>query len=465
MNTKINMNKDFGWEKLLRLIKMKKVIPVIGHGLYGVDVESEGKRNCLLYDYLAEKVLEKSGTHLKFKDNENHKFAKACLAFLKEKKNDYLELSYFLKEALQGVALVQDSLLLRLAKVKNFNIFINTSYDNLLPRAIGTVRSYSTKIFHFGIAEKGFDILPQDWKFLREDSRHSRCTIVYNIFGNIKDSLSPAYTERDILESTIEFQKDMFENKQNPFHNELKSNSLLFIGCGYNDWLFRFFIRTTANKPFDFPLINSQICNFVGDACYDRNKYPFGELPTFLKNYRTELFHSSNGTDFVDLLFEKIEKDSPDQIIQPIDYPGKVFISFIGADRAVARLLAGNLRKDGIDVWLDETKFKVGEEVDKKIYKAIDRCPFFIPLISENSKKLTEKGKPKYHLEEWLRAHSNKESNGKVRIIPVKIDGTKWIYNHFEGLYYYKIPSGQRKGEYDKLLNDLREYIQLQNEK
>lgn len=455
-----NINKDFGWEKLLRLIKLKNVIPVIGHGLYRVDVESEGKTNCLLYDYLAEKVLEKSGTNFQFKAGENHKFAKACLEFLNENDNDYVGLSIFLKKALKGVKLVRDSSLLKLARIKNFNIFINTAYDDILLQTIKTARDIPTEAFHYTKKEKDLDLLDRD---LFASLRDFQSALVYNIFGNMKGCLEPAYTEKDTLETIVEFQKDMVAFRAHNLFKKLESSSLLFLGCGYNDWLFRFFIRTTANRPYEFHNDN-QTCNFVGDACFDSNKYPFEELPKFLKNYRTEIFHSFDCTDFVDLLFSMIEKDSQDQITQPIDFPGNVFISFEGADRAVARLLAENLRKDGIDVWLDETKFKAGDAVDKKIYKAIDRCPFFIPLISENSKKLTDKGKTKYHIQEWLRAHSNKESNGKLRIIPVKIDDTKWIYDSFEGLFYYKIPGGERTGEYDKLLKNLKEFIQKQNQ-
>jgi hypothetical protein len=69
-------HKDFNWKVLLNLIKHKNVIPVIGQGLYRVDIESEGKKNYLLYDYLAERVASECGVTIH--QDESHKFAKAC---------------------------------------------------------------------------------------------------------------------------------------------------------------------------------------------------------------------------------------------------------------------------------------------------------------------------------------------------------------------------------------------------
>ncbi|MCP5053146.1 MAG: hypothetical protein GY940_38620, partial [bacterium] len=60
--------------------------------------------------------------------------------------------------------------------------------------------------------------------------------------------MQPAYTEKDILETIVEFQADMKDNRENNLFQQLESRSLLFMGCGYDDWLFRFFIRTVANE-------------------------------------------------------------------------------------------------------------------------------------------------------------------------------------------------------------------------
>jgi hypothetical protein len=459
-----NVNNDnFAWNKLLAHIRNRKVIPVIGLGLYRVEIESGGESGVLLYDYLAEHVLKKFNLKFELDPDENHKFAKACLEFLKLKDKGYLELSNFLKETLVGLYLTLSNPLWKLARINNFNLFINTAYDDFLAKAIKTVRSTPTKVLSYTELERNLNIMDAAC----DPKHHSKCTLVLHIFGKMKTCADPAYTEKDILETIIQFQNDMEKYNQNNLCLKLKSSNLLFIGCGYNDWLLRFFIRSVSNKPYGFHF-EKKIYNFVGDNLFDNKRHPFKELPRFLTSYKTEIFHSPDGTDFVDLLFEKVEKDTSGEIeiISPSAFPGIVFISFEGTDRPAARGLADNLREDGIHVWLDERKIKGGDNVDGTIINAIDRCLAFIPLISRNSEqKINFKGKPKYHIQEWQQAYTRKKlKKNKVTIIPVTIDNTITSYDGFNGLYHYNIPGGCDRGEHYLKLRDQLITIQRENQ-
>ncbi|MGD2088817.1 MAG: toll/interleukin-1 receptor domain-containing protein [Candidatus Aminicenantes bacterium] len=456
-------NGNFAWEKLLAHIRNGKVIPVIGLGLYRVEIESEGESEFLLYDYLAEQILKKCNTKLVLDPDENHKFPKACLEFLKFKNKGYLELSSFLKETLVGLHLTLSNPLWKLARINNFNLFINTAYDDFLEKTIKTVRCTPTKVLSYTELEKNLKQMDNAC----DPEHHSKCTLVLHIFGKMKKCTDPAYTEKDILETIIQFQNDMEKYNQNNLCLKLKSSNLLFIGCGYNDWLLRFFIRSVSNKPYEFHSKNKTF-NFVGDNLFDNKRHPFKELPRFLTSYKTEIFHSPDGKDFVDLLFEIVEKDKSGEIeiIPPSAFPGTVFISFEGTDRPAARTLADNLREDDIHVWLDERKFKGGDNVDETIINAIDRCRAFIPLISRNSEqKLNVKGKPKYHIQEWHQAYiKRKLKKNKVTIIPVTIDNTITSYDGFNGLYHYKIPGGCDKGGHYMELRDQLIAIQRENQ-
>jgi hypothetical protein len=217
------------------------------------------------------------------------------------------------------------------------------------------------------------------------------------------------------------------------------------MGCGYDDWLYRLFIRIMSNKPYGNLGLHAK---YVADDFGNTKKDPFLELPRFLRDYGTKIFYYDDSRNFVDLLFEKLRAVSPETII-----PGTVFISFEDRDRDEAERLAANLRSDGIGVWLDERKIRGGSKVDKTIINAIDRCPVFIPLISRHSRKLqTEDGMLKYHVQEWTWAYTRIESGDKTGIIiPVKIDDTAWTYKHFRSLCHMQIPGGSREGEYEKL--------------
>lgn len=454
-------NDIFNWDKLLdHIFKYKKVIPIIGQGLYRVEIEGpSGKSRPLLYDYLADQVSEECGVTLR--PGEPHMFAKACFAFLENNNYYSSKLSEFLEESLEGVRLVQPNALWKLARIKNFGLFINTTYDNFLAGAVKKVRKIPPEELFYTVGEKNRGRMSLEvFKCLES----SKCTIVYQVFGNVSRNENPAFGEKDMLETIIELHKDMLSDKQgNKLFWKLKSSSPLFIGCGFNDWLFRFFIHIIADEPRQ-ALKYKPFPKFVVDN-FGSNVPGAAYLREYLDNSEVEVFHSPDGSDFVDRLFNEIETKHPELIVSPSDFPGTAFISFEGKDREAARLLAENLEKDGIGVWLDEKNLEPGEKVDEIIFKDIKNCPAFIPLISENSRQIkTENGQVKYHIEEWLHAYACKESGERnIEIIPVNIDNTKWIYHKFKDLFYITVPGGERTQDYKKLLKRL-EAIQRDNQ-
>lgn len=452
------INKDcehFRWDELLKRIQRKNVIPVIGQGLYRIGSNDEPNNDISLYDFLAEKVAGSCGVTPN--PEENHKFAKACLEFLKKNKQ-YLILSEFLKKTMKEVHMAPENPLKKLACVKAFDIFITSAYDDFLADTIKTVRAVPTETFCYTIMEKHLYLMDSVLFKLLENSG---CTMVYHMLGHVKN-MDPAYTEKDILETLLDFKKDMETNAQHSLFQKLKSSSFLFIGCGFDDWLFRFFIRSLSNGPYEFKA-ESQTRKFVGEDFATNKKDPFLELPRFLKDHHAEVFYTCGGNDFVDLLLKKLEKNKPDLIIQPWEFPAQVFISFEGKDRKAARQLAANLREDGIDVWQDERRLQPGDEVDETIIKAIDKCPVFLALISKHSQCIhTEKGKLKYHCREWERAYTNlkaDDKNKQAAIIPVIIDKTDWLYDKFKNFFCVKVPGGKRTGDYNKLIRHLRELL------
>lgn len=441
---------DFNWEELLRRIKRGSVIPVTGQCLYRVlDMKRNEHR---LYDFLAEQLAKE----IKFElpKDSNHKFAKACLEFLEKKGNNYLDLSDFIAEILKGTILIPKSPLWKLARVKPFNTFITTAYDNFLSDTLIGVRGIDNlESLYYTKNEKNLGDLSTE---LFNELKKGQKTLIYHFFGHMAVNNEPAYTDSDILETIFEFQKDLVRRQDNKISSKLKNDDLLFMGCGYDDWLFRFFIRTMANEPFKF-ISDSQKRKFVGDSIHKNFKDPHLDLPKFLKKHRSEVFFCG-GEDFVDLLVQKLEKNQPDSIISPDDFPGTVFISFHGSDRAIAAKMAYNLRKEGIAAWLDERAFQPGDDIDETILKAIDRCPVFVPLCSKNSMRLTDKdGNPNYHYKEWIAAWSRKD---KIKIMPVQIDDSGWMYEDFKDLFYIKIPNGERVGDYEKLKNKLSAFQQ-----
>lgn len=93
-----------------------------------------------------------------------------------------------------------------------------------------------------------------------------------------------------------------------------------------------------------------------------------------------------------------------------------VFISHTGEDKVFARKLAEDLKKSGVDVWLDEWKIKVGHSITEKINEALDNSNYIVVIFSE---KFFQKSWP---MRELRTAMMRQSSTGTNFILPVKID-------------------------------------------
>jgi small GTP-binding protein len=441
--------KDFRWDSLLDRIDKGSVIPVIGQGLYWV--RTDENKEVLLYNYLAEKLAKTMGSPLP--ESKNRSFPKTVFQYIKEKPNDYLGLSRFLINSLAALYLTPKGPLWKLARIKPFSLFINTTYDHFLEYTLNSVRSYYTEVLHHTFREKRTGKLkPQ----LFDELENGQRSLVCHIYGSVDKNQVPAYTENDILETVVTFQKDMEKEFQNPFFQALKEKSFLFIGCGYEDWLFRFFIRTISNEPYQASM-DIPARKFISD---DFDSFNCDELVCFLKDHHSEVFYPGSSKDFVDELFSKMEAKYSKHIIPEDEFPETAFISFHGANREEARRLANHLREDGIKVWMDELELKPGEVTDETIIKAIEKCTVFIPLISEAAKQFQRaQNIVKYNIREWEWAYSRHKAGQNPRfIIPVKIDDTDWVYELFNKIVFTYIPEGKREGDYEKLRDHLLEY-------
>jgi hypothetical protein len=443
-----NPGGHFDWDELLWGIDRKNVIPVIGPGLYWVSTPGDG--DVLLYPYLAKKFAEKTGLSI---DEETPSFAAVVFRYLEKNNDNCRGVNDFLGEQFKKVYPVPEGPLWKLARVTSFPLFITTTHDEFLEQVLAGVRDYPTRAVHYTVSDRRKHGLAEEFFHALKEGKRS---LVYHIYGSAVHSVMPSYTEKDILETIVTLQKDMEMEPGNPFFQELKTGSLLFIGCGYDDWLFRFFIRAMTNKAYNRSS-DPQGRSFIGD---DFETFHCGGLCDFLKAHAAEVFFTPGSTGFVDQLFRRLEERFPGKIIEPGRFPRQAFISFHGKDREAARRLAENLRADGISVWLDEGELKGGDLVDEEISRAISRCAVFIPMVSRNAQQfLPGDGRGvTYHIREWEWAYGqNKRDQNPHCIIPVKIDDTPWMYRSFENLIYLSVPGGERQGGYEKLRNRLRE--------
>ena len=277
-------------------------------------------------------------------------------------------------------------------------------------------------------------------------------SLVLQLFGTVGETLNPTYTEEAIIEIIIDLIKNISGKTEDIVFKYMQGKSFLFIGCNYEDWLFRFFIRALFNRKYDDKYEEDQR-KFISD---DFDNLKNHSLVIFLENNETQVFYPGNSVQFVDELFNRLLRING-EIVPENNFSKTAFISFIGADRYPAKLLAERLRADGISVWYDEWKIGVGSSVMNAIKKGIDSCRAFIPIYSENASALfvDENKSLKYHIHEWEWAFSNHLSGQNPKyILPVSVDDGDFRYELFKDLAYLRIPKG--KGvQYEELRGKL----------
>jgi len=69
----------------------------------------------------------------------------------------------------------------------------------------------------------------------------------------------------------------------------------------------------------------------------------------------------------------------------PDEFTFDVFLSYSARDRAVVRLLAERLRKDGVRVWFDEWALKPGDSIPSKIEEGLERSRLLLLCMSANA--------------------------------------------------------------------------------
>lgn len=65
--------------------------------------------------------------------------------------------------------------------------------------------------------------------------------------------------------------------------------------------------------------------------------------------------------------------------------PPYVFISHSGRDKEFASTLTKDLEKRGVKVWMSEMNIKVGDSIPQKINDALEKCNFFVIILSNDS--------------------------------------------------------------------------------
>src|SRR5438067_1823276 len=351
----------FSWSTLIGLVAERKIVPVIGQDLLQV---ATPLGEMPLYRFIALRVAEALEIDPPAPDTPTPLHAVATMYL--EKGGGWQDIYSTVNEVTDGAvsSIEPPAALLDLAAIEPFSLFVTTTFDPLLERALNRVRyggKDDTRVIAF---------TPTQTKDLPDRTYDSSTACVFHLFGRSSTSPDYAVTEEDILEFMNLLQSDV-KRPQNLFR-ELAQRDLLIIGNSFSDWVGRFFIRVTRQERVW--ITETRINSYVADDTVRKDRF-------FDRSKNVKVYDGTPAQFVAELRrrwSERVERDRKTSAQPAIErVPGSVFISYASEDRPLAKAVADALAAANIDVWFDRTDLEGGDDYARKIAGAIDRCAVF----------------------------------------------------------------------------------------
>jgi len=446
------------WEQLLEYIEEGRVVPVVGQALLGLPM---GEGEVPLYRLLAERLAARLKVEVESYPPGSELDAVAYRYLARAGNVQYLYSS--LKSVMPPPGeLPIPRPLLQLARIEKFRLFISTTFDSLLARALDQVRfggEARTEVFSYspGAADPG-DI-------------GDREAVILHLFGKLS-ALSSEYalTEEDRLEFVHSLQS---EGTRPRVLDELAERPLLVLGNGFPDWLARFFLRIGAGSRLSARRGKT-------DVFADRMAGGGDGLVLFLRYFSPDIqVFEGDAVEFVAELARRWEAAHPvapagstgdlaEGVTAPGAgraelHPGAIFLSYASEDIDAARAIRDALAARQMTVWFDKQALEGGDDFRLKIRRAIQGSCLFVPVISRHT--LTET--PRFFRREWNEALDLAPLFPPNRpfILPVAIDDVaaseEALPELFRGLHWTRLPAGRTDEPFVERLRDLyRKYQQ-----
>lgn len=440
-----NDDEDF-WADLLSHIRDGVLVPVVGPDLVVVNVDGEDQT---FSSVIAHRLAGRYRLNVSAGPTT---MGVAVAAFLRERGPDEGERLYrVINDLIDEINPKPGSALQDLAAIDDLNLFVATTPDRLMAKAVNEVR------FHGRPGTRELAFSPN--QSTREQARNAEPagpgdTVVLNLFGQAASTPQYAIHDEDRLEWLHALLSDgasLPEWVDYP----LKHHPMLFIGCEIPDWLGRFLLRLSSNSRLSL----------------ERNKFFFVNTSTSREPALSNFFATycrktlvqqldCEPTAFAAELRARWEKHNAARSNAPIpvaatdnvggsagDAP-TIFISYMREDIAAARRLCSAITSLGGDVWLDERRISPGDAWEQEVLNRIRRSVrLFVPVISAN----TEGADEGYVFREWKEASERSLSiMGRRFIVPVVVDvgydgdasRIRQIPDEFRGLHFGSAPGG-----------------------
>jgi hypothetical protein len=370
------------------------VVPIIGQALSIVEVDGRTETvNRLLAERLAQRLaIPDDRLPAGYTLNE---VLCAYPDFHSVPSSVYAELRDIFDEA----ALEPSPALRQLARIPAFHLYVSTSFDGLMKRALEQERGAIHTLTYFPNSKIDLDDAPAD-------AAHP---VLFELFGHISSGLDEyTLSEDDLLEFTRALQSEPLSPAR--LLEEMGRTHLLFIGNGFPDWLARFFLRTIKNTRIHARRGKQE---FIVDAAVFGDK----RLREFITYFSREtiVVPTDDVAGFVSELheawFQRYPAStapetaaSPAVSAAPEKRDGQlasVFLSYASEDRPAALNIKQALEKIGWTVWFDKAGgLEAGDDYARKIQHQIYHSAIFLPILSRHSTE-TSPGEGRFFRREW----------------------------------------------------------------
>jgi hypothetical protein len=444
------VNDDF-WDDLLGHIRHQQLVPVAGPDVTVVNVgDTEQTFTTLIGQRLAERYRLPMSPGMRT-------MGEAVAEVLRERGRDEVDRVYrVINDIIEDYPVPGDALR-DLAAIVDLRLFVSTTPDRLLARAVNDVRFEGREVAR----EIAFSpSQPASQRSRNAQAAAATETVVLNLFGQAAPTSEYAIHEEDRLEWVHALQSDGATLPDWLAHR-LKHQPMLFIGCEIPDWIGRFLLRMSSNgRLWD----ERKQFFFVGSSA---SHVP--SLSSFFATYcRQPVVQrlQMEPAAFVAELRARWEEDSALRPRAAVGAAGPaapdaptIFISYMREDADAARRLCNAITSLGGDVWMDERRISPGDAWEQEVRTRIRRIRLFVPVISTN----TERAEEGYVFREWMEAVDRSRSIPRRRfIVPVIIDddyeGDPSRYRQtpddFGRLHFGRAPGGVPDAELLAMLTD-----------
>jgi hypothetical protein len=406
---------EAAWKRLLGQIRDGYVVPIVGCRLL---VDADGK-SCLQAK-VADRVLVANDHRPEDEKLPPFRELNEAVTRLRQKGSIRLQDVYTdVDEAIRGITGAKDFVvptpIRQLAEITGFRLFVTLTPDDLLARSLRR-RCLVDEIVHSPnrwTSERGD--LPPDWS-----ERRDKVHLLY-LLG--KSSPVPTFAIHD--EDVLEYAHNIIARGSNvpaSFIGELQQRNLLLIGCNFPDWLSRFFLRATRQKPLGAEARREW---FVEPLM------PEESLTCFLQSYSkdTKILADSAPMDFVAELHRRWMTeycaDQPPPTTSTGGSAPSQAMFFISCSRQTdlpraealhqALLTLGALESQ---VWFDRQAIEPGQDFRDRILDGIRNCRYFLALLSYEGDQ-REEG---FVFDEWQQANERKKSMNRDFVFPVILE-------------------------------------------